>query len=159
MPHYVYKIWSNKGNKVYYGSTSQKRNPKQRWHQHKAEYKGNYLNCSSKILFDEYGVENCIFEIIEECDNEEILRRRERWFIENNECVNKKLPVPTMEEIKESKQKYTLEHKEHKKEYDILYRANDNNRYVKIICECGGSYVRRHKAIHEKTKKHINAKK
>ena len=107
MPHTVYKIWSDKGNKVYYGSTSTNRNPEQRFHQHKSHYKNNRLQCSSKVLFEEYGIENCIFEIIEICETEEQVRRRERWFIENNECVNKQLPSPTLEEIKESKIKYT----------------------------------------------------
>lgn len=154
---YVYKIWSLKGDKVYYGSTATKRRPIQRYHQHKAQYKGNYLSCTSKILFDEYGVENCMFQLIEECKTEEELRLREKWYILNNTCVNIMTPSIVPEEVKENKKKYMLDHKEDKKEYDKLYREkNADERKEKIKCECGGSYVKRHKTTHEKTQKHLN---
>jgi len=155
MPHYVYKIWSRMGDKVYYGSTSTKRNPKQRYHQHVAEYKRGYLRCSSKQLFDEYGVENCLFDVIENVEDPSQVRRRERFYIENNDCVNKCRPNPTDDEKKQIKNEYTKNHKKEKKDYDASYRMKDEERYIKIECYCGGSYVSRHRSTHEKTKKHI----
>lgn len=153
MTHYVYKIWSNKGNKVYYGSTCAKRD--QRFINHKSHYRNGRSSCSSKILFDEYGVENCFFEVVEECKDVEELRLREKWYIQNNDCVNQQTPSITEEERKEKKKQYTIEHRDEKKEYDHLRRMNDEERYKKITCECGGKYVIRHKTTHEKTKRHM----
>ena len=46
---------------------------------------------TSFILFDEYGVENCKKELIEqyECNNKEELLKREGNHIKENECVNR----------------------------------------------------------------------
>lgn len=155
MPHCIYKIWSPKGDKVYYGSTCNKRGPLQRFYVHVSEYNSGRLKCTSKIVFDEYGIDNCQFSIVEEIDDLSQLRRRERFYIETNECVNKYKPSPTKEEIKKDKQDYTKEHKQQKKEYDLLYRNLDEERKIKIECYCGGSYVKRHRIVHEKTKKHL----
>jgi len=38
--------------------------------------------CSSTILFDKYGFDNCSFEIIEECDESNV-KQREQWWIDN----------------------------------------------------------------------------
>lgn len=46
--------------------------------------------CNSKILFDEYGFDNCIFTVLEEC-NEEQGSEREQHYIQNTpNVVNKK---------------------------------------------------------------------
>jgi hypothetical protein len=158
MPHCVYKISSPKGDKVYYGSTT-KRYPKQRFHQHVCEYNKGVLRCTSKILFDEYGTENCEFSIIEEVDDLSQLRQRERYYFENNTCVNFHNPASTKEDKKNSKKNYTKEHKQDKKEYDIQYRDLDIERKIKIECYCGGSYVKRHRLVHEQTAKHLMYKK
>lgn len=154
MSHYVYKIWSDKGNKVYYGSTCAKRD--QRFLNHKSHYRCGRLSCSSKILFDEYGVENCFFEVVEECKDIEELRLREKWYIQNNDCVNRLRPSITEEERKEKKKEYYILHIDEKKEYDKIYRKKRfEERHKKMTCECGGKYVIRHKTTHEKTKRHM----
>lgn len=156
MSSFVYKIWSNRGDKVYYGSSSSKRNPKDRYQQHVSKYKGGYALCSSKILFDEYGVENCLFEIIEHVEDVSQLRRRERFYIEHHDCVNKTRPSPTEDEIKERQKEYNKNRKTERKEYDASrYRKRNPARYIIIECDCGGSYVPGNKSRHEKTKKHI----
>ncbi len=156
MTHHVYKIWSEKGDMVYYGSTSCRRGAVQRYHIHVSEYKSGRIKCLSKLLFETYGVENCIFTLLEECGTSEIKLRRERWYIENNICVNDKRPAPTKEEIKSDKKEYTLAHKDDKQKYDAEYRKkNTDKRHEKIICDCGGSYVKRHKTTHDKTKLHL----
>jgi hypothetical protein len=156
MPHCVYKISSPKGDKVYYGSTT-KRYPIQRFYQHICEYNKGILKCASKILFTEYGTEHCEFSIIEEVNDLSQLRLRERYYIENNSCVNLLNPVLTEEEKKIYKQKYTNERKQDKKEYDAQYRGLDIERKIKIECYCGGSYVKRHRLVHEQTAKHRRA--
>jgi len=155
MPHCVYKIWSTKGDKVYYGSTCNKRGHQQRFNKHICEYKSGTLKCTSKYLFDEYGVDYCQFSVIEIVDDLSQLRRRERFYIENNPCVNEKRPSPTEEQIKQDKQQYTKEHKQQKKEYDSQYRNLDVERKIKIECYCGGSYVKRHRVVHENTIRHL----
>ena len=73
------------------------------------------------------------------CNNKEELHRRERYHIESNECINKRIPTRTPKEryidtrekvINESK-KYYIEHKEQKKEYDIKYNLENKSR-IKI---------------------------
>ena len=157
MPHIVYKIFSEKGDKVYYGSTITHKNPIQRFHQHRAEYRTGVLRCSSKILFDEYGIDSCIYQIIEDCDTVEHTREREKWWILNNPCVNKITPVPTVDEIRHKCQTYRNEHKIRKKTYDVEYRNKTKEiREEKHICgTCGGKYILKHMTTHNKTKRHL----
>ena len=92
----VYSITSTKGNKVYIGSTC---NLAQRKNNHKHETR----NCTSKILIEEYGWENLIFTVLEECSLEERFVR-ERFHIENIEhTVNITIPGKTKEEITQNK--------------------------------------------------------
>jgi hypothetical protein len=66
----------------YYGSTIQ--TLKQRWGRHKS--KSN--NTASKDLM---GYSDVRIELVEElvCESIAILRKKEQWYIENNECCNK----------------------------------------------------------------------
>ena len=65
------------------------------------------------------------------------------------------------EEIKEYKKKYRETHKEEIKEYAKKYREKHKEEITKydnkqFECKiCGGHYLRKHKARHEKTQKHI----
>lgn len=159
MSHCVYKIWSLKGDKVYYGSSFSKRPPIDRYNEHLCEYKGGYLKCMSKLLFTEYGVENCLFQIVEHCVDQTLaeVRTREKWWIQNNECVNRYTPCPSEEDIKNKQKKFRERNKEHKKEYDSAYRVKPQ-RKEKHLCEvCGGQYILRHKSTHLKTKLHREA--
>lgn len=177
---HVYKIWSLKGDKVYYGSTTHKY-PISRFILHKSQYNCNRLGCSSLELFEEYGVEHCLFQIVEECNTKEECREREKWWIQNNTCVNKCLPVitkeevnaqrrerkriyreanplpppPTQEEQKAKREEWRVKNIDHKKEYDIQYREKNKEKInEKIQCECGGSYSLRHRSTHNKTSLH-----
>jgi hypothetical protein len=147
MSHYsVYKIWSEKGDLVYYGSTNAKRGAIQRWHHHK---KLNYSKCNSKYLFEAYGIENCLFEVLENCASVDEMRHRENWYILNCPCVNKN-PVFHNPEKRKA---YLLLHKEDKRMYDIEHRKTlDKTTHV---CECGGSFKMKHKSTHEKTALHL----
>ena len=70
----------------YFGSTTMSLNT--RFNNHRSDF-NNYRNKSSQQLF-EYGIPR--IELIEEypCECKRELEERERFFIENNECVNKK---------------------------------------------------------------------
>lgn len=76
---------------------------------------------------------NYYIELIEECPckSKDELLKRERFFIENNECVNKQIPSRS------------------KKEYQEVYKK------TKITCECGCIVNRNSLAEHRRTKKHL----
>jgi len=157
MPNYqngkIYKIVNDSSNLVYFGSTLQPLY--KRFHQHKKMFH----QCTSKKILEG---ENAKIILVEKCpcnDKEELIKR-ERYYIENNECVNKKIPGRT-------KKEYRIQNiekvKKHEKEYYIKnnekIREGENERRrqeIPTICVCGGSYKKHHKARHEKTEKHIN---
>ena len=97
MPDYskgmIYKIYNDSiPDKVYYGSTIQPL--------HKRLYLHKKLdsNCSSKILFP--GGKIVLVEKFPCKDKIELLQR-ERYYIENNECVNKRIPNRTKKDMKQ----------------------------------------------------------
>jgi hypothetical protein len=91
---------------TYYGSTTQ------RLSQRKAEHKKK--SYSNKRLFELGDVDIVLVEAFP-CNNKEELHARERYYIENNECVNKNIPTRTDKEYKEfNKDKYK-EYREHNK--------------------------------------------
>jgi hypothetical protein len=115
----IYKISSDKGNKVYYGSTTQ--TLESRFSQHCSEYKLSRVRCSSSVLFKEYGIDNCIVEKVEEVSIDSI-RERERYWTDNDEnCINKNRPHISEEEKKEYSREWREEHKEEMKEYSRDY--------------------------------------
>jgi hypothetical protein len=72
------KVWR------YIGSTTYKLEERHRSHKHKDS------QCSSRILFDKFGYDNCYPELIEELivSNTQELRAREKYWINQLECVN-----------------------------------------------------------------------
>lgn len=137
MPDYqkgkIYKILCNITGLTYYGSTTQALSVRMGGHRIK-------FNCSSKhiILGGDYDyslVEDC------PCENKEQLHRRERYYIENNECVNAQIPGRT------------------DKEYQKEYRKKNRDKLLaqqltKVTCECGSVTVVGNLAKHKRTKKH-----
>ena len=146
----IYSITSDKGDKVYIGSTIS--SLKQRKYSHKS----NAHTCTSKIIFEEYGFENCIFTALEECPLEQRYER-ERWYIENTpNMVNTTIPTRTRKErraiglyteqqkkyrdankekVKEQKRQYYIANKEKIDNRNKLYReANPEayRRYVRV---------------------------
>jgi hypothetical protein len=118
----IYKLVG--GGLTYYGSTCSTLT--RRLCLHKKDFKNN-INISSKLLF-ETGDEVKIF-LVEKypCADRMELNARERYWIENNECVNKNIPTRTDKEYRET---YKEELKEKAKEY---YEANKDKRkeYIK----------------------------
>jgi len=77
----IYSITSTKGDKVYIGRTKHTLTKRKRFHKSKSN------NCNSKILFNEYGSENCIFTALEECMTDQA-SERELYYIQHTDCVN-----------------------------------------------------------------------
>tara|TARA_R110000824_G_C14824064_1_gene637082 strand:- start:38 stop:493 length:456 start_codon:yes stop_codon:yes gene_type:complete len=110
MPDYqngkIYKIIG--GGLVYYGSTTQ--DLKQRFSIHLNDKKrGKNLSVNSVL-----GLIDCKIELIEDfpCHSKKELLWRERFFIDNSECVNRNIPILSIEEIKYIKKIYQQNHKE-----------------------------------------------
>ena len=144
----VYKITD--GEKVYYGSTI--KTLKKRLFLHK--YTHN--NCETRHM----NKDNMTIELIEEVEDEEQLKWRERYYIENNECVNKYIPIRTEEERIQYQKTYNdgryMRNKEKYRQYN-----HDNKELIKqrktipYHCECGSLIQITEKSRHFKSKKHI----
>lgn len=111
----IYKITG--GDLCYIGSTTESINT--RYGKHKDNYRvwkkgGKMGKCSSFELFEAFGVENCKIELLEQT---ETLKEKERFYVENNVCVNKRIP-------NRSKKEYMETHKEYFKEWTKEWRKN-----------------------------------
>lgn len=92
----IYKIVNDDlPNMVYYGSTTRPLWKRFSEHKHDAFRKNlKYRVCSSTKLFEK-GTPK--IELVEEfkCNNKQELHKRERWYIENNQCINSQIPTRT----------------------------------------------------------------
>ena len=100
----IYKLVSNHTKYIYIGSTTMPLH--QRLWQHKTHYElfsKGLINkiCSSKQLYHLGKVEIILIQNYP-CNSKEELLMRERHFIESLECINKKIPIRTVEEYIES---------------------------------------------------------
>ena len=172
----IYKLINDDLGLTYYGSTATTLT--KRLCSHKSKSKTNTNKCKSKLLFTGGAVEIFLVEAFP-CENKDQLSKRERFYIESNECVNKHIPGRTQKEwyevnkekilenqkeYKEANKEAILENqkeyyeankekiKEQKKEY---YQKNKEKMAEKITCECGATISRGSKSGHLKSSKHI----
>ena len=135
----IYKIVCNITGLIYIGSTCEPTLAK-RLAKHRIDYK-RFLN-GSKIYLTSYKVlENNDYDIIlienVVCENKDELHKKERFNIENYECVNKNIPSRTYQEYcndnkvmiaekrkilydqsnKDIYKQYYIDHKDKRKEY------------------------------------------
>lgn len=127
----IYRVICNETNEVYYGSTIQP--IKKRMYQHT---RPNKTNCRQIINRGNYR-----YEVCEEftCDDKKFLLDRERYWIENNDCINKIIPNRTYKEFyQDNRQKILNEKKQHyiknrqrildyKKQYYLIKKARQEN--------------------------------
>lgn len=166
----IYKICSHLGDKIYIGSTT-KDYLSQRMTAHRKSYKfyknGNikYGYVRSYILFDEYGVDNCYIELIEEkeCTSKDEKNKIEGQYIKSLECVNKIVQGRTPKEYRdENKEILSIKKKTHYQDNKEHYTEKAKENYEKnkekinekTICECGKLITKRN-LYHKKTKKHL----
>lgn len=122
----IYKITGS--GLTYYGSTIQLLNDRLAQHKHKQL-------CSSKQIFDlgEYKI-----ELVENysCENKKQLLWRERWYIDNNDCINKLNPIISEEEIIENDKirKYNYYHNnidiniDRQRKYNLINKEKINEK-------------------------------
>jgi hypothetical protein len=111
----IYKIYRMFGAGMsYYGLTIQPLY--ERKATHKSHYKNNRVCCSSKIIMEaceDWDLE--IVEILPIGSTQEDGLIREKWWIDNNECVNINSPIgKTLEEMKEYKRKWAEQNRREK---------------------------------------------
>ena len=149
----IYKIVDNTNDNIYIGSTCQ--SLKTRLIEHKCHYK-TFLKglCNNTRSFDIIKNNDYEIKLLEACEvkTKLELKARERYFIKNNECVNKQIPTRT-------KKEWYIDNKEKVKEQTKAYRDANKDKInfkanEKFDCECGGCYQYKNKCQHIKTAKH-----
>jgi hypothetical protein len=138
---YIYKIWDlDDTSLVYYGSTQQ--TVCQRMTNHRRNCKcEKSLHCSS---FEIIKRNNYQYATLEKVEFEELfeLRNRERFYIENNKCVNKYIPNRPFLEVaknyRDNNKDMIKEKRDKKKDKLALYQKEyikNNKEMVKEKCK------------------------
>ena len=126
----VYKIYSEQTDRVYIGSTTKLL--LQRFLQHKTNYRRyndgtyNFVTSFHILQYDDANIE--LIEEVEFDDKKELIRR-ERFHIEQNECVNKRVEGRTSKEWGQDNKDRVLEHKQKYREKNrekLLEKAKEN---------------------------------
>lgn len=173
----IYKIPDIGYTKCYVGSTYQELS--QRMAQHRIDYKrylnGKRIGISSVQLFDEFGLEHCKIELLEEypCENKQQLNKREGEYIKKIKCVNKLIAGRNDREYyqdnKEKMKQYREDNKEHVIQYRKQYKEENKEKIleqskqyrqdkssVPFTCLCGCTITRVSLSKHMKTKNIFN---
>tara|TARA_R110000823_G_scaffold247928_1_gene371625 strand:+ start:27 stop:677 length:651 start_codon:yes stop_codon:yes gene_type:complete len=139
---------------VYYGSTTVTLARRMTHHR-------TVKKCSSKLLFDKYGVENCFIELVEKypCDTKDELTKKEGEYIRANKCVNKAIPGRTKKEyyddnsnkILEKMKQYYIENVDKRLEYRNQYYDKNSD---KILEKMKQYYIENRDKIKERDKKY-----
>jgi hypothetical protein len=132
----IYKI--SGGDKVYIGSTIC--SLPSRMAKHRYDYRQGKNRCCVSSLFDEYGINMCSIELIEDfpCSSKHELEERERYWIQTMECINITIPHRTpqeyykdnLEKIKDYKKEWADENKERLKEYKKQWYLNKKSKLL-----------------------------
>jgi len=149
----IYKLVSGQTNLVYYGSTCQPLCNRKashvrsyKWYQKsKKQYRTSY----DIIKYDD-----CDIILVEDypCENKQQLHARERYYIENNDCVNICIPTRTAKEYYEGHKKQIAEYKANYRVKNLdkiktkakMYRINNREKIV----EKNKLYYQSHKEEH-----------
>ena len=134
----IYKIIDNTNDNKYIGSTC--KTLKERLSKHKSAYKTFLKGLSNNVSsFDILKNNDYHIELLENCNikTKQELLTRERYYIENNECLNKVVPG-----------------RSHKQYYVVNKDKINIKRNQMIDCECCGKFTIRNKARHIKSTRH-----
>jgi hypothetical protein len=122
----IYKIYCDENDDVYYGSTTQELYMRLRQHK-------SLKYVSRNIMKNTYHIQ--LIELYP-CNNRIELESRERYYIENNKCVNTYIPTRTKQEYRkqhkqqsnERAKKWYNENKEYSSEWRKQYRQKNKDR-------------------------------
>ena len=153
----IYKLVCSETNKIYIGSTCQPLFKRKYGHKSQIKKKCKFQNVSYKDF-----IEPEIF-LIEDfpCERKEQLLARERYYIENIECVNIEIPRSTKESNKISWEKNKDKYREGYRQRAAKYFEENKEKISKknkekIKCECGKILSFASLSNHKKTKFHLN---
>jgi len=169
----IYRIICNTTGLQYYGSTCEDKLCKRLAH-HKSDYNG-FINGKQHNFMTSFNIiKNDNYEIVlvenYPCNSKDELHQRERYYIENNECVNKFIPCRTSkeyreenkEQIREKKKIYREENKDQISEKKKIYREANIEKIKeknKIYCEANKDKKKIYDKIYREAKKEkINEK-
>ena len=148
----IYKITG--GGLTYYGSTCQ--TLCQRLTKHKSGKKSfeNGKSTSTMTSFKILSHPDCDICLVElfPCNLKIELHQRERYYIENNECVNKQIPNRTIIDIKERKKIYKEANKDRIREVDKKYNEANKDRMHQYYMDNKDMYREKKKKYSENNK-------
>jgi len=163
----IYKIYSQSFEKVYIGSTTKLL--LERFLRHKKDYrrytkgKFSFITSFHILQYDDANIE--LIEEIEFEDKKELIRR-ERYHIENSDCVNKRVESRSIKEwYQDNKEKISEKAKEYHQANKERICEKRKQRYQqnkerlseqKISCACGSVVRKDNIKRHEWTDKHQN---
>ena len=136
----VYKIVDAGYSMCYIGSTCEELC--QRMARHRKEYnnylKGGKYYITSFKIFEKYGLDNCKIELLEKCpcDDKEELKKREGYYQQTMECVNKQTAGQTKEEYRNKNRENIIAKKREDYQHKNKDVINEKARQ-KYTCECG----------------------
>lgn len=156
----IYKIVDIGYNKCYIGSTTEPLSKRMERHRklHKRYLETGKVDTRCRLIFEEFGVENCKIELLENypCMTKEELLRKEGEYIQNTDCVNRYVAGRTPQEYKQlHKERYSKNQKEwyeQNKEYVIQRSREYQEKHKEEIAQ-------RRKEYYEQNKEQINEKK
>ena len=120
----IYRLYNDDG-LSYYGATKLPLHT--RLSKHRSDFNMSKGNTTSRLIFnDNKKVE---IELVEAVEDLSILNQRERFYIENNQCVNKIIPTRTPKEWRNANIDYI---KPMQNEYSKQYYINNRERILKL---------------------------
>ena len=123
----IYKIVCNITGECYIGSTTQSLEARLNTHKHSSN------SCKSKQIIERGDFKIVLLEELENCVCIEELNDRERYYIDNNCCINKKKPLSALERETYAKD-YRASHKDYYDTKCANWRKNHPT-YMKEKCK------------------------
>ena len=123
---YIYKLYDNTNGDVYYGSTTKTVGARISHHKYLTKKSQNKCKSSSIIQNGDYtyNVEEKVMY-----DEKWELLKRERWYIENNECINKYIPNKFIDNPNYHKE-YREQNKDNISWYQRCYRHDNKEKMI-----------------------------
>ena len=126
----IYKVFSTLDDSVIYIGSTTNKYLSTRMALHRNKYKAWKENKAGKLMifdiFDEFGVDTCIIELLENVENidKSNLLYKERHYIESLNTVNKNRPIISETERKEAVNNNSKEYRKNNEEKIKIYQKN-----------------------------------
>jgi hypothetical protein len=142
----IYKLVCNTTGLIYIGSTCE--NLSKRLAHHIYQYKTKLNATQSYRIFENNNYDLILIEKFP-CNDRIELLQRERFHIDNNECVNIGKPISTPEERQQKKER-------NRECVKLNYQKNREHYLEKIVCVCGITHTFSNRKSHSLSLNHEN---